>query len=99
MRPLKKAKERGKSKVRTKHGSHQRECGWGALSEGSEPQSPSLLASRVRQPPRQAGGHCSARRGRQFCRLPLALQAKVRAEVGLVGFLSPCQPVALQGHC
>lgn len=34
--------------------------------------------------------------GRQFCRLPLAAQAEVQAEAGLVGFLSSCQPAALR---
>lgn len=49
--------------------------------------------------PGRAAGHSSMWTGRQFCWLPLALQAKVQAEAGLVGFLSPCQPLALRGHC
>ena len=53
----------------------------------------------VCQPRCRAGGHHSMWKGRQFCWLPLAPQAKVQAEVGLAGFLSSCQPTALQGHC
>lgn len=47
----------------------------------------------------QAAGYCSVWKDRQFCRFPLAPRAKLQAEVGFVGFLSICQPTALQGHC
>lgn len=51
------------------------------------------LTSAPRQPGTAACGD------RQLCQLPLAPQAKLQAEAGVVGFLSICQPTALQGHC